>query len=103
MLEGEELAITPQTRLNLIAHQQHAAFTADRRSLAELSRWRNNDACLSVDRLNQEHTGVRCNSLTERLSIAIRNDLESRRKRPKAVAILFVGREAHDGDGAAMK
>src|SRR5947208_11633605 len=102
MLEGEEFAGTPQARLNFIAHQEHAAFTADRRHLAEISRWRNNNACLSLDRLYQERAGVRCNCLTQRLCIAIRNDLEARREWPKAVPILLVPRETHDGDGAAM-
>ena len=56
-----------------------------------------------LNRLDQKGASVGRDGFAEGARIAEGNDFESRSERAKAVAILFVGREADDGDGAAMK
>ncbi len=39
----------------------------------------------------------------QRVGVAVGQHLEARRERPEPVAVLLVGREADDGDGAAVE
>ena len=103
MLVCEEPAGASQSRLNLIDHEQHAIAPADVGRFAQKSFRRNRDAGLALNRLDQKRAGVGRDRVAQRRRIAERNDLEARRERPEAVAILLVGGEADDGDGAAVK
>ena len=64
---------------------------------------RNNDAGFALNRFDQESAGVGSDGLAQALRIAKRNDLEARRERSEAVAILLVGGKADDGHGSAME
>ena len=100
---GEEFAGASQAGLNFVGHQQHAILAADFRRFAEKSLGRKYDSGLALNRLDQKGASVRGDGFAQGASVAEGNDFEPRSERAKAVAILFVAGEAHDGDGAAMK
>ena len=56
-----------------------------------------------MDGLHEESAGVRSDRLAQGFDIAERDYFKSRGKGTEAVAILLVGREAHDRHGAAME
>src|ERR1039458_6754605 len=91
---GKQFASATQARLNLIRNQQYMVLPADFCGLPQKSRWRNDDSRFALNRLDQKSARVRSDGIAKSFRIAERDDLESRRERPEAIAILFVAREA---------
>ena len=56
-----------------------------------------------LHRLHQEGDGVRCDGAGKRVGVAEGDGAEAGREGTEAVAILVLGREADDRDGAAME
>ena len=101
---GEELAGAAQARLNFVGDQQHAVLDGTTRSACfrkpaggitmPASPW------MGSTRKAQVFGVIAARSAC---GVAERDDLEARRERPKAVAILLVSGEADDGDRAPVK
>src|ERR1019366_523313 len=64
---------------------------------------RNDDSGLALNGLRQKSACVGSDGFAEGARIAEGNDFESRSERAKAIAILLVGGEADDGDGASVE
>ena len=103
VLARKQTAGAAKPGLDLVADQKHVSRTADPRGLRQVAGGRHVDPAFTLDRLDQECGCVRGDSGLERGGVAKRHELESRRKRTKAVAVLRHGREAHNGDGAAVE
>ena len=101
-LVAEELAGATEARLDLVA-EQHVVLLARSRRLAQEAGRRHDDARLALDRLDQEGAGVGRDGVAQGLGVAVGDDLEAGREGPEAVAVLRLGREADDGDGAAVE
>ena len=78
-------------------------LATDRGCLLQKAFGRNDDPGLALNRFHQKGAGVGRNRLAQRVGIAERNDLESGRERPEAIAVLLVGGEADDGHRAAVE
>ena len=76
---------------------------AELSSLAEKPGGRNDDAGLALDRLDEECAGVGIDGVAQGLDVAVGDDPEPRCEGAEAIAIMLVGREANDGDGAAVE
>src|ERR1017187_9475205 len=100
---GKQFAGAAKPCLDLIHHEQYAILTANFSSPLQESRRRNDDSRLALNRLDQKRARVRSNRIAKSVRVSEGNDLESRRERPEAVAILLVSREADDRRGAAVK
>src|SRR5262245_57140520 len=103
VLAREQAAGAAKPGLDLVADQKHVSRTADSRDLRQVAGRRHVDPAFTLDRLDQKCGCVGSDSGLERGGVAKRHELESRRERTKAVAILRHGREAHNGDGAAVE
>ena len=103
VLVGEELAGAAKAGLDLVEHKENVVLAADGGDLAEVAGGRNDDAGLALDGLDEEGAGVGRDGGAQRLGVAEGYGAEAGRKRAKAVAILRVGREPYDGDGAAVE
>ena len=101
--EGEQFSGTPEARLNFVGDQQHAVFAAYLGGLFQEACGRNDDSGFALDWLDQEGAGVGRDGVAQGLGIAEWNHFEARRERAETVAILLVGREADDGDGAPVE
>jgi hypothetical protein len=102
-LVGEHLAGAAQAALDLVADQQHVVLLAEGRGLLEEALGRNDDAGLALNGLDDEGAGVRRDGRFESLGVAEGDDLEARGEGAEAVLVLVLGREAHDGRGAAVE
>src|SRR5208337_1669397 len=100
---GEQLAGAAEARLDLVGNQEHAILLADGRCFFQESGGRNHNAGFSLNGLDQERTGVWSNRAAQRSRVAVGNNLEPRRERAEAVAVLLVGREADNGYRASVE
>src|SRR5216683_2799863 len=100
---GEELAGAAEAGLDLVGHEEDAVLLADGCGLCEEAVGRDEDAGLSLDGLDEEGAGVGCDGLAEGLGVAEGDDLEAGQEGAEAFAVLVVGGEADDGDGAAVE
>src|SRR5690349_509615 len=103
MLVGEKLPCPAKAGLNFVADEQNVVRPADLFGLLQVAGRRNEYASLSLNRLDQEGTGIRRDHLTQSLDIAERNNLEARREWSEAIPVLLVGREADDRRRTPMK
>ena len=103
MLAGEQTAGAAKPGLDLVADQKHVAGTTNPPGLRQVAGRRHNDPAFTLDRLDQECCCAGGDSGLERGDVAKRHKLESWRERTKARAVLRHGREAHNGDGAAVE
>ena len=78
-------------------------LTADFCGFAKKSFAGNDDSGFALNRFHEKCARVVSDGFAEGASIAEGNYFEAGSERAEAVAILLVGREAHDGNGAAVK
>ncbi len=69
----------------------------------EIAVGRHDDAALALDRLDEERGGVRRDRALERGELAVRHQAQPGRERSEALAILRLGGQAGDGDGAPVE
>ncbi len=101
---GEELAGAAEAGLDFVGHEAGRRFCGRWPTASfEETRGRNDDAGLALNRLDQEGAGVGRDGCAQRVGVAEGDDLEAGSERAEAVAVLLVGREADDGDGAAVE
>ena len=91
VLTRQKLAGAAHAGLDFVGEKEHAMLAADARALGEIARGRDDDAALALDWLDQECRGMRRNRGRERGGVAERNQLESGREWPEAVAVLWIG------------
>ena len=98
-MRGEELPGAIHARLHLVEHEQAAVSLAERLCFGEILGRRNPDACLSLNRLDDEGRDLPGGeSLLERPEIAERDGVRVGKQGAEAVAPEGV---AHQGQGAA--
>jgi hypothetical protein len=83
--------------------RQDAGLGADVADLAQVSRSRDDHAGLALDGLDQEGDGVLVDRFAQGVGVAEADDLESRSVGAVVVVGQWVGRESHQGDGAAVE
>src|SRR5262249_56181292 len=103
VLAGEQTAGAAKPSLDLVADQKHVAGTADPCGFRQVASRRYVDPAFTLDRLDQKCGCTGGDSGLQRGRIAKRHKLEPRRERTKALAVLRDGREADNGDGAAVE
>ena len=103
VLVGEELAGAAEAGLDLVGDEQDAVLLADGGGVFEEAVGRHEDAGLALDGLDEEGGGVGRDGGAQGGGIAEGDDLEAGREGAEAVAVLRVGGEADDGDGAAVE
>ena len=85
-----------QPRLNLVGDEQNVPFRAQFAYLLEVAGRRNDDAGLTLNRLDQKGYGIVIDRLAQRVNVAVLDDFEPRRERSKPLAAERVGAEADD-------
>src|SRR3569832_597802 len=102
-LLASKAPVRPMHGLYLVAQQQIAVSFAYALSLGEIAQLLNDDAALALYRLLLEGCGVGRDRGLERRRVTVRRAFHARRERTESLAILWLGREAHHRDGAAVE
>jgi hypothetical protein len=103
VLVGEELAGATEARLDLIGHQEDVVLLADGGCLSEEAVGWDEDSGFALDGLDEEGGGVGGDGCAEGGGVTEGDDLEAGEEGAEAFAVLLVGGEADDGDGAAVE
>lgn len=103
MLVGEELSGAAEARLDLVGHEEDVVLFADGGCFGEEAVEWNEDAGFALDGFDEEGCGVGRDGCAESGGIAEGDDLEAGQEGTEAFAVLVVGGEADDGDGAAVE
>jgi hypothetical protein len=103
VLTGQQLAGAAKAGLHFVDNEQHLMPPADRRASCQIAiRWQQ-DAALTLDRLDQEGGGMRRDGRGQRPGIAVGHGFQAGQEGTEAVAVLGFGRQADDGERAAME
>ena len=102
-IRAEEPPGSAEAGLDLVGHQGDPPLGAELPGHPQVAVGRNDHSALTLDGLDEEADCLVSHRLAKRVAVTVRDELEARRERSEAFAVLRLGREADNCRSPAVE